>query len=60
MECYNCGHKLPSDADRCPRCGQRFKPRAASQPPPAKLSLLDRLKGKLGKKDGEEAESDPP
>ena len=27
MECYNCGLKLPADADRCPRCGQRFKPR---------------------------------
>jgi predicted amidophosphoribosyltransferase len=60
MECYNCGHKLPSDAERCPRCGQRFKPRAANQPAPAKPSLLDRLKGKLGKKDGEETETDVP
>lgn len=58
MECYNCGHKLPSDAERCPRCGQRFKPRVATSAAPAKPSLLDRLKGKLGKKDGEEAESD--
>jgi hypothetical protein len=60
MECYNCGYKLASDAERCLRCGQRFKPRAASQPAPAKLSLLDRLKDKLGKKDGEETESDLP
>jgi predicted amidophosphoribosyltransferase len=60
MECYNCGQKLPSDAERCSRCGQRFKPRAASQPTPAKPSLLDRLKGKLGKKDGEETEEDQP
>jgi predicted amidophosphoribosyltransferase len=60
MECYNCGHELASDAERCPRCGQRFKPRAASQPAPAKPSLLDRLKSKLGKKDGQETESDQP
>ncbi len=45
MECYNCGYKLPSDAE------QRFKPRAANPPEPAKPSLLDRLKSKLGKKD---------
>lgn len=60
MECYNCGYKLPSDADRCPRCGQRFKPRAATQPAPTKPSLLERLKGKLGKKDEEESESKQP
>ncbi|HNS03580.1 MAG TPA: hypothetical protein PKM78_14505 [Anaerolineae bacterium] len=54
MECYSCGQKLPADADRCTRCGQRFKPRAANPPTPAKPSLLDRLKGKLGKKEDEE------
>ncbi len=59
MECYNCGHKLPSDAERCPRCGQRFKPRTANHPVPAKPSLLDRLKGKLSKRDGEEPEPEP-
>ncbi len=58
MECYNCGYKLPSDAERCPRCGQRFKPRASVQPGPTKPSLLDRLKGKLGKTDDEDAKPD--
>jgi uncharacterized membrane protein YvbJ len=51
MECYNCGYKLASDAERCPRCGQRFKPRSAGQDEAAKSSWLDRLKEKLGKKD---------
>ncbi|MEI2689951.1 MAG: hypothetical protein V9H69_09625 [Anaerolineae bacterium] len=51
MECYSCGYKLPADAERCPRCGQRFKPRTTSQPQTIKPSLLERLKGKLGKKD---------
>lgn len=59
MECYNCGYKLSSDAERCPRCGQRFKPRTTRQPARAKPSLLDRLKGKLGKKDDEEPKTDP-
>lgn len=58
MECYNCGYKLPSDAERCPRCGQRFKPRATAQPVPAKPSLFDRLKSKLGKTDDEETKPD--
>lgn len=58
MECYNCGYKLPSDAERCPRCGQRFKPRATTdQTSPAKPSLLGRLRGKLGKKDDDDPES---
>ena len=47
MECYNCGQLLPSDAERCTRCGQRFKPRAAAVPA-KKRSLLDRLKASLG------------
>lgn len=55
MECYNCGYKLASDAERCPRCGQRFKPRSDGQPETAKPSLLDRLKEKLGKKDHDDA-----
>ena len=54
MECYTCGQKLPADAERCTRCGQRFKPRPTTPPAPAKPSLLDRLKGKLGKKEDEE------
>jgi len=58
MECYNCGNKLPSDAERCPRCGQRFKPRSTSQPAPSKPSLLERFKGKLGKKEDPEPEPD--
>ena len=58
MECYNCGQKLPSDAERCSRCGQRFKPRTTTPPAPAKPSVLDRLKGKLGKKDQEDSESE--
>lgn len=57
MECYSCGYKLPADAERCSRCGQRFKPRAASQSEPAKPSLLDRLKSKLGKKDEDDSAS---
>lgn len=57
MECYNCGYKLPSDAERCPRCGQRFKPRTASQPAAAKPSVLDRLKSKLGKKEEDAPET---
>lgn len=58
MECYNCGYKLPSDAERCPRCGQRFKPRSTAQPAPAKPSLAERLKAKLGKKEEEDRGSE--
>ncbi len=50
MECYNCGYQLSSDAERCPRCGQRFKPRSKTPAAPARPSVLARLKGKLGKK----------
>lgn len=50
MECYNCGYKLEAGADRCPRCGQRFKPREVGDQPAVKLSLLDRIKGLFGKK----------
>jgi predicted amidophosphoribosyltransferase len=57
MECYSCGYKLPADAERCSRCGQRFKPRTVSQSEPAKPSLLDRLKSKLGKKDEDDSAS---
>lgn len=60
MECYNCGYKLASDAERCPQCGQRFKPRTSAQSSPTKPSWLDRLKGKLGKKDEDEPEADQP
>lgn len=55
MECYNCGYKLPSDAERCPRCGQRFKPRTKAETVTAKPSLFDKLKRKLGKDDEEQA-----
>ena len=54
MECYNCGYHLAPDADRCPRCGQRFKPREEQATKPAKRSWLDRLKGALGDKDEDE------
>lgn len=47
MECYNCGEKLPSDAERCTRCGQRFKPRSTTSAV-KKPSLLNRLKIMLG------------
>ena len=46
MECYNCGEKLSSDAERCTRCGQRFKPRETADTT-RKPSLLDRLKTML-------------
>lgn len=49
MECYNCGLKLPADAERCPRCGQRFKPREQGPAAPEKTSLSDRIKGLFGK-----------
>ena len=49
MECYNCGFKLPADADRCPQCGQRFKPREQA-PPETNRSLTDRIKGIFGKR----------
>ena len=49
MECYNCGLKLPADAERCPRCGQRFKPREQSPANAEKPSLSDRIKGLFGK-----------
>ena len=38
MECYNCGYKLEAGADRCPRCGQRFKPREQGDQPVAVLT----------------------
>jgi predicted amidophosphoribosyltransferase len=44
MECYNCGYKLEAGAERCPRCGQRFKPRDQVGSPAAKPSLMERLK----------------
>lgn len=50
MECYNCGFKLPADADRCPQCGQRFKPREQATGPAAKPSLIARLKRLRGGK----------
>lgn len=50
MECYNCGFKLEAGAERCPQCGQRFKPREQSSQPAAKPSLIARLKGLFAKK----------
>ncbi len=50
MECYNCGFKLPADADRCPQCGQRFKPREQADGSVGKPSLIERLKRLLGGK----------
>jgi predicted amidophosphoribosyltransferase len=51
MECYNCGYSLPADAERCPRCGQRFKPREqeAQATGGSRPSLWDRLKRLVGK-----------
>jgi hypothetical protein len=49
MECYNCGFQLPADAERCPRCGQRFKPREAPETAPKKPPLADRIKGLFGR-----------
>lgn len=48
MECYNCGYKLAADAERCPRCGQRFQPRSQEQKPAGKLSLLARIRRLFG------------
>ncbi|MCS6843097.1 MAG: hypothetical protein NZ528_02050 [Caldilineales bacterium] len=53
MECYNCGYQLPADAERCPQCGQRFKPRPTDAPPEksqGKPSLLQRIKQQLSGK----------
>lgn len=54
MECYNCGYDLPTEAERCPRCGQRFKPREHSEPAAAATaqpdSLIKRIKRLLGRK----------
>lgn len=50
MECYNCGYKLEAGAERCPRCGQRFKPHTQGDQPVAKPSLFTRIKGLFGKK----------
>jgi len=48
MECYNCGFKLSAEADRCPRCGQRFKPKEQPESPASKPSLIQRLKRLVG------------
>jgi predicted amidophosphoribosyltransferase len=50
MECYNCGYKLEAGAERCPRCGQRFKPREQSNQPAAKPSRWAWFKNLFGKK----------